>query len=129
LKSLSSEFSKVTIQTKKLDPTLLLVKGPLIWILIVQSVFASGAIFQRELKQNMTKLSLPGSNDNYGQYLQSLSSSLILSPMVQDAFTKLSCKRGKTIWPQASKLSYVIEERPPCTQYQYQYEVHTSQST
>jgi hypothetical protein len=61
-----------------------LVDGPLIWLTIAQSVFASGAILTRELKNNMIKLSVPGSNDNYGTYLQSLRSSLILSPAVQD---------------------------------------------
>jgi hypothetical protein len=72
-----------TIIVTKLDSTLL-VDGPLIWLTIAQSVFASKAILTRELKQTMTRLSVPNSNDNYEQYLQSLRSSLILSPTVQD---------------------------------------------
>jgi hypothetical protein len=81
LKSLSPDF-KVVIQTK-LNPTLL-VDGPLVWLTIARSMFASAAILQRELKNSMIKLSVPGSHDNYGKYLQSLRSSLILSPDEQD---------------------------------------------
>jgi hypothetical protein len=81
LKSLLPDF-KVIIQTK-LDPALLM-DGPLICLTIARSVFVSGTILKRELRNSMIKLSIPGSNDNYGKYLQSLRSSLIMSPDEQD---------------------------------------------
>ena len=79
--SLSPEF-KVLIQSKMtLD---LLVDGPLVWLTIAQAVFASGAVLNRNLKNSMIELNVPGSNDNYATYLQKLRASLILSPDEQD---------------------------------------------
>jgi hypothetical protein len=81
LDSLSPEF-KVIIQTKVRGD--LLMDGPLVWLTIAQSIFASGAVLKRELKNNMIALTVPGSNDNYETYLQSLRSALVMLPDVDD---------------------------------------------